>query len=195
PSICHWNLVRFAETLLPLLHAEESEAIRIATEILEGYPALFETHWLVQMGRKIGLEDANVSDKPLIDELLQWISEELIDYTTFFSQLTRGFDNRTEPFNQSRFLSWHETWQTRLKQSGRPDSAVIKTMENANPYIIPRNHRVEEALEAATYRNDLDPLHRLLKAIRSPYEATQDNASYVSPPAPTQQVYQTFCGT
>lgn len=195
PSICHWNLVRFAETLLPLLHKEESEAIRIATEILEGYPALFETHWLAQMGSKIGLEDANESDKPLIDALLQWMSEELIDYTTFFSQLTRGFDKNAEPFNQPRFRSWHESWQTRLKRSGRPDSAITNTMANANPYVIPRNHRVEEALDAATYRNDLDPLHRLLKAIRSPYLPTQENADYDSPPAPTQQVYQTFCGT
>jgi uncharacterized protein YdiU (UPF0061 family) len=195
PSICHWNLVRFAETLLPLLHKEETEAIRIATEILEGYPAIFETHWLEQMGRKIGLEDTNISDKPLIDELLQWMSEELLDYTTFFWQLTRGFDKNAEPFNQPRFLSWHKAWQTRLKRSGRPNSAVIKTMANANPYVIPRNHRVEEALDAATYRNELDPLHRLLRAIRSPYEATQDNAAYDSPPAPTQQVYQTYCGT
>jgi uncharacterized protein YdiU (UPF0061 family) len=147
------------------------------------------------MGRKLGLEDTDVSDKPLIDELLQWMSEELLDYTTFFLQLTRGFDATSEPFNQRRFLSWHEAWQARLKRSGRPDAAVIKTMENANPYLIPRNHRVEEALDAATYRNDLDPLHRLLKAIRSPYEATQHNADYASPPAPTHQVYQTFCGT
>ncbi len=107
PSICHWNLVRFAETLLPLIHEQESEAIRIATEILEGYPALFEAHWIEQMGRKLGFVDATASDKPLIEELLQWMAEELLDYTTIFSDLTRGFDASTEPFTQARFREWH----------------------------------------------------------------------------------------
>lgn len=195
PSICHWNLVRFAETLLPLIHEQESEAIRIATEILDGYPALFEAHWIEQMGRKLGLVDATASDKPLIEELLQWMAEELLDYTTIFSELTRGFDASTEPFTQARFREWHAKWQDRLKRTGRSTEAIIATMQAANPYVIPRNHRVEEALDAATYRNDLEPLHRLLKAIRTPYETTKDNADYAAPPAPTQQVYQTFCGT
>ncbi|MCU0712432.1 MAG: YdiU family protein [Pirellula sp.] len=195
PSICHWNLVRFAETLLPLIHEQESEAIRIATEILEGYPELYESHWIEQMGRKLGLDDADSSDKPLMDELLQWMADELLDYTTIFSQLTRGFDGAIEPFAQARFVRWYEAWQARLKRSGRSDALVKETMKNANPYVIPRNHRVEEALDAATYRNDLEPLHRLLQAIRNPYEATEHNADYATPPAPTQQVYQTFCGT
>lgn len=195
PSICHWNLVRFAETLLPIIHEDEQQAIRIATEVLERFPAIFEKHWLKQMGRKLGLSEPNSSDKPLIEELLQWMADEQLDFTTTFSDLTRGANLQAEPYRQARFLTWHNNWQARL-QSSKADIAVVhSTMANANPLVIPRNHRVEEALDSATYRNDFEPLRKLLQAIESPYEETPDKADYTAPPAPSQQVYQTFCGT
>jgi uncharacterized protein YdiU (UPF0061 family) len=195
PSICHWNLVRFAETLLPIIHENEQQAIKIATEILEHFPAIFEKHWLEQMGRKLGLLEPNSSDKPLIEELLQWMADEQLDFTTTFSDLTRGVNLQAEPYCQTRFLTWHRQWRARLQSSELDIALAHSTMSKANPLVIPRNHRVEEALDSATYRNEFEPLKKLLQAIKSPYEETPDKADYVAPPLPSQQVYQTFCGT
>ena len=67
-------------------------------------------------------------------------------------------------------------------------------MNLKNPQIIPRNHKVEEALNAAN-NNDLNPLNNLLELLKYPYKENPKNSPYQNPPTLEQRVKETFCGT
>ena len=69
-------------------------------------------------------------------------------------------------------------------------------MRGASPRIIARNHRVEEALAAASDAGDLAPFDRLLQALRRPFDDHPDDVAYTdAAPAEVTARYRTFCGT
>ena len=67
-------------------------------------------------------------------------------------------------------------------------------MRSSNPLVIPRNHKVEEALKAAN-NQDLKPMLKLLQVLEKPYEKQKAIHDYQSPPPASDKKYQTFCGT
>ena len=93
------------------------------------------------------------------------------------------------------FIDWYKRWKKRLKQNNNKLESYINLMQSTNPLIIPRNHKVEEALNAATANNDLVPFHNLLKVLKKPYKNHSEIADYQSPPLPSDKAYKTFCGT
>ena len=198
PSIAQWNLARFAETLLPLIHNEQDTAIQLATELLNEYPAAFEQAWFAGMAKKLGLE-ANAdstglpaADRELIEELLEWMSAESADFTNTFDDL--ACDNCDgDHYQASRFQAWRSRWIDRVECGGRSLAASRASMCEANPAIIPRNHRVEEALAAAT-EGDLTLFRRLLAVLKTPYDRNEESGRYRTPPPPGL-CYKTFCGT
>jgi serine/tyrosine/threonine adenylyltransferase len=195
PTIAHWNLVRLAEAMLPLFHDDEPEAIRLATHVLETFPAMFDEAWLKSMGSKLGLADAVKDDRKLIEDLLQWMADEQLDFTSTFRDLMSEEALQTEPYLQPRFVAWKGSWKERLARSKFSAAEIKAMMSRANPAVIPRNHHVEQSLEAATRDNDLEPMHKLLGALSKPFEETEENGVYRQPPEPSEHVYQTFCGT
>jgi uncharacterized protein YdiU (UPF0061 family) len=68
-------------------------------------------------------------------------------------------------------------------------------MRRNNPAFIPRNHRVEEAIEAAVQREDFGPFETLVDVLGRPYDQQPEHARLAEPPGPEQQAYRTFCGT
>ncbi len=194
PAIGHWNLTRFAETLLPLLHPDQKEAIAIATAILGEYPALFERYWLGGMRKKLGLQTDETSDDELIEALLAWMQESQADFTNTFRDLSIERPPVGERYGKPDFQAWYPRWQERLHRDGRSGASVAAEMQSVNPAVIPRNHRVEEALSAAEDRDDLSVLYRLLEVLASPYKARSDLAPHQEPP-PDDCSYRTFCGT
>lgn len=194
PAIAQWNLARFAETLLPLLAPQESDAVALATAALGEFATLFEEYWLSGMQAKLGLETSEPGDRELIQTLLTWMQNSGADFTNTFRDLSDDRLVSSDRYTESEFGTWHLNWLQRLARELRPVSEIKATMRQVNPAVIPRNHKVEEALSAAEERGDLTSLHRLLDVLSRPFEATPDSGPYQVPP-PDDRSYRTFCGT
>lgn len=194
PAIAQWNLARFAETLLPLLDSDQENAIAIASEALGEYPAIFEGYWLAGMRRKLGLQTTEESDLELIQSLFGWMQKSGADFTNTFRDLSSEEPPAGDRYQDPDFQTWHSRWRLRLSREARPNASAFAEMWAVNPAVIPRNHRVEEALFAAEDHDDLSVLHRLLAALASPYEARADSVQYRESPHDDSN-YRTYCGT
>ena len=202
PGIAYWNLARFAETLLPLIDADEKRAVALATEVLETFVAQFETRWFENMCRKIGVADGRDGDAELINRLLGTMQEAGADFTLTFRWLSRAAESQEaesalrELFAQSPAIDdWLRDWRGRLASDQQSTAERAGSMRRVNPIFIPRNHRVEAALNAASERGDFQPFHRLLGIVQRPYEDQPDAEGYEQSPQPSERVLQTFCGT
>ncbi len=195
PLIGGWNLARFAETLLPLLHDDKEEAVKLAQEKVSGFNEIFQSHWLAGMRMKLGLFKKKEKDEELIHGLLSLMKKHRADYTNTFRALTRDqLDATTDLFKSADFIQWEQRWKERLAQQEESKVASYELMRKSNPAFIPRNHRVEEALEAAVEQGDLSVTARLLEVLSSPYEYSVEKAEYTKV-LETNIPYQTFCGT
>ncbi|RQD75862.1 MAG: YdiU family protein, partial [Candidatus Syntrophonatronum acetioxidans] len=192
PIIGEWNLARFAETLLPLLHPKVPQAVNLAQEALAEYNSLYQESWLDGMVAKLGLFTRESQDEPLVNELLNIMKNYSADYTNTFLALTFEKTGETPMSNAEEFQKWLEKWQERRARQEQSITDSHNLMRDNNPAIIPRNHQVEAALEAAEKENDLSPLHRLLVLLEKPYAHTPEQAKYAAPPEPTSTPYQTF---
>lgn len=192
PTIAQWNLARFAETLLPLLSADEKESITIATTALHQFADQFDRYWLGGMRKKLGLQTEQADDLELVRLLLDWMHGADADFTNTFRGLSENLLS-IPSCQQAPFEAWKTRWHQRLAQESSSLSAAQTRMQTINPAIIPRNHRVEEALTAAESQNDLTPFNDLLAALTSPYHLSTDSLHYQQPS--TDDHYQTFCGT
>ena len=194
PNMAVWNLARFAETLLPLLHDEQSKAVELAQEEIKKFWDLYYSFWLSGMCAKLGLQDVDEEPRQLILNLLELMQTHKADYTKTFKYLTLGKIDELDLFAKSDFKDWYNRWQKRLEQQPITVEESKKLMQSHNPAIIPRNHRVEEALAAADL-GDFSKLHQLLSALKNPYDYTIEQEALSEPPAPSSCRYRTFCGT
>lgn len=194
PHIAGWNLARFAEALLPLLHENQDEAVRLAQEAVSGFTEQYKHAWLAGMRAKLGLEGQGLQDEKLITDLLDMMKESKADYTNTFLALT--FDTQDSPiFGVSGFADWQMRWRERQAQAGMDKEAIRQLMRSSNPAVIPRNHRVEAALEAAAERQDYSVMEALLRALSDPFAHSCEQAEYATPPGSSGRPYRTFCGT
>ena len=194
PIIAQWNLARLAESLLPLMHDEREDAIGMAEDSLNGFEQVYKTKWLSMMGAKLGLAEASKQDESLITDLLDLMHENGSDYTNTFRELSKEELPEGELYATESFQAWYARWQARLGEEEQPLDSSLALMRSVNPTVIPRNHKVEETLQAGE-EGDLKPFHELLKAIEKPYEDGNHLVPYQSPPKPDEKVLQTFCGT
>ena len=196
PPITQWNLTRFAETLLPLLDKQQESAIEMAQQALDSFSDKFRRTWLQGMRKKLGLMDEQEDDVALIDDLLAIMQRLRADYSNSFRDLAGEELTDNELHRDGAFQDWRKRWQWRLEQQGQSFNTVKKIMDRNNPAVIPRNHRVEEALAAAEKDGNLQPLEHLLRVLATPYtDLDAADLAYREPPPPSQRVYQTFCGT
>jgi uncharacterized protein YdiU (UPF0061 family) len=189
-----WNLARFAETLLPFLHDDKNKAVSLAQEELAKFEGLYQDHWLSGMRAKLGLYNNEVDDLSLIKDLLQLMQQHKADYTKTFQSLTFDKNDGQTLFSSPDYHHWHERWQARLGQQSSSWDESKELMKSHNPAIIPRNHRVEEALVAAN-EGDLSKMHQLLNALDNPYGYTPEQEEFSKLPTPEFCHYKTFCGT
>ncbi len=194
PSITKWNLARFAECLIPLIDQNKDKAIEIATEAINNFDKNYEIKWVNMMRNKLGLFGQDQKDLVLILDLLTWMHKNKADYTNTFCVLMNENFSNNKIYNDENFIVWKKRWEERLKLNNNTPEKFLKLMRSVNPLIIPRNHKVEEVLEAAN-NNDLYPLKKLIKVLETPYEKLQENINYQSPAPIGNKKYQTFCGT
>jgi uncharacterized protein YdiU (UPF0061 family) len=202
PAIAQWNLARFAETLLPLIDADADKAVGLATEVLESFAAEFNAQYFERLYRKIGLVSGGEPDADLINRLFATMQEAGADFTLTFRRLALVAESPgnegvlRELFGQASGIdAWLRDWRGRL--AADPQSAAERgmSMRRVNPAFIPRNHRVEAALNAASEHGDFELFHRLLAILQRPYDDQPEVADYENPPQPSERVLQTFCGT
>ena len=190
--IIKWNLSRFAECLIPLIDKNEDTAIKIATEIIDNFEKIYEVKWLNMMRDKLGLFGENINDRELINNLLSWMENNKADYTNTFCYLMNIRVNDSEIYNDKSFINWLDVWKKRSLMNNGSKEKQLDIMLNVNPSVIPRNHKVEEALTAAN-NDDLKVMNKLLSVLDKPYENQKDIEEYQSPS--DNKNYQTFCGT
>lgn len=195
PYIGEWNLVRFAETLLPLLHDDEKKAVKLAEDAISNFKTVFQSNWLTGMRAKLGLFTVETEDESLIDSLLTMMEKYHADYTNTFRALTFGAHKESALFETTEFAKWNEGWIARLSRQHESKADTHQLMRDANPAVIPRNHRVEAALEAAVKHRDYSVMEKLLHVLSNPYAHTPEQAEYCTLPALNNRPYRTFCGT
>ena len=193
PIITKWNLSRFAECLIPLINKDQNKAIEIATEVINSFEKIYEEKWLNMMRDKLGLFDNEKKDKSLILDLLTWMHQNNVDYTNTFCHLMDNEIKKDLKYDDEGFINWKKRWKNRLKTKNIIPEKSIRLMRNTNPIVIPRNHKVEEALKSAE-ESDLKPINEILKVLRKPYTKQEDILNYQIPKL-TKEKYQTFCGT
>ncbi len=192
PRIAQWNLARLAETLLPFFADGEDAQIQVAQEALSGFAPIFQAAWLDVFRAKLGLAGAEEDDATLIQDLLSRMAANQADFTlTFRALATEPASARTLFADPTAIEDWAEAWQARRALGALPDAA----MRAANPAFIPRNHLVEEAIAAATTRDDFGPFETLLDVLSRPFEDQPDHARHALPARPEERVLATFCGT
>ena len=194
PKITKWNLTRFAECLIPLISKNEDEAIKLATEALDKFEQDYETKWLNMMRDKLGLYGEDKDDKNLIMELLNLMQKNKIDYTNTFVFLVDETIENSEVYNNADFDLWKIKWKKRLTMFGNSHDKSMELMHSSNPMVVPRNHKVEEALTLAN-NGDLTLFNKLIEILKNPYLVNKSDLEFMSPAPHSNKKYQTFCGT
>jgi len=143
------------------------------------------------MREKLGLVNEEPEDESLIAQLLALMHSSASDFTNSFRALTNGRFSHLALTQQAEFPGWLERWLNRQQRQPGGRAAAEQLMREVNPALIPRNHRVEEALVAAV-GGDLSVMERLLHALRTPYAETPD---YADLSEPSGKHCRTFCGT
>ncbi len=195
PYIAGWNLARFAESLLSLLHEKKEQAIKIAEDAISDFYELYQTYWLAGMRAKLGIFNEEAEDQSLAEELLKIMQQSRADYTNTFRALTFKKYDDVALFGYPEFKQWLSLWQARLERQQESEADSHQLMLKSNPAVIPRNHRVEEALDGAVEQGDYSVMKRLLDVLSSPFAHSPEQNEYCTLPTPSNLPYRTFCGT
>lgn len=204
PGIAHWNLARLAEALLPLIDPNPDRAVTLATEVLDRFEPCFSAHWLAVHRAKLGLDDSgdDEGDRALANDYLQGLHRHGVDFTLGWRRLSAVL--RGEPLalqglwgdGVAKLDAWLQRWRARLAAQGQPDAVVAQRLDAVNPLYIPRNHLVENALQAASEDGDLRAFEKLLAIVTRPFdERAQDARAALPGTAEQTRGYRTFCGT
>lgn len=183
-----WNMAQLASCLVPLMPGE-AEAVERFTAMMHDMGARIEAEWLTLFGAKIGLRDATPEDRPLIGDLLEMMQASRADFTNTFRGLGSGAA-RAQFTDRAAFDTWTARWRDRLGS----ETGVEARMRAANPAVIPRNHRIEQMIEAAV-AGDFAPFGAMLDAVSAPFEDRPEGCALTMPPLPHEVVQATYCGT
>ncbi len=203
PGIGQWNIARLAECLLPLIDEDEERAVEKANGVLKAFGERFQSAWLDTFRDKLGLVEKREDDGDLVQALLAEMQRSSADFTRVFRSLSEVAQGRTASFldlfsTPETVAEWIAAWRNRLAQdaegAARSAGEIARALDAVNPAIIPRNHRIEEAILAAN-DGDLKPFVRLVEALETPFEDRPEFADLADPPQPEQRVLRTFCGT
>ena len=202
PLVAHWNVARFAETLLPLIDpTSTAHAVARATEVIDAFPGRYTARWLDGVRAKLGLSGADAGDEALAADWLALLAVQRVDFTLAWRRLGDAAAGDDRPLvalfeETAEVRDWLERWRRRAERDGRAGAERRAAMHRVNPLYIPRNHRVEEALAAASERGELAAFERLLEALTRPFDERAGLDGYAEPaPREVTARYQTFCGT
>lgn len=194
PPIAAWNLTRLAESLLPIIHENIDEAIKLAQAVIEKFPPIYEAYYYSEMREKLGLLSTETDDEALIMQLLNLMKQFKADYTNTFRALTDNERPKNELFESDLFKTWEQQWLTRLKSQGTTMEEAHQVMATVNPIVIPRNHRVEAAIDAFV-EGDPSLFMELLQVLSNPFHVQQEFEKYKQAPNDETPPFVSYCGT
>jgi len=199
PGIGQWNIARLAEALVPLIDADEEKAVEAANAVLKAFGDTFQAHWIEVFRAKLGLVTARDGDGDLVQGLLSAMEENEADFTRTFRALCNAAEGHDDDLlacfaDTAKLREWLPKWNERLAEEGRSPADVATEMRGVNPWLIARNHRIEEAIAAANY-GDFSFFEKLVEALEKPFEERPEFADYAFSPTAEQKVARTFCGT
>jgi uncharacterized protein YdiU (UPF0061 family) len=202
PHAAVWNLARFAETLLPIIDANGDRAVELASEALATFSTRFSDLSLAGVRRKLGLSAREDGDAALAEDLLDAMHRNQADFTLTFRGLCDAAEGeagdagvRALFANPREYDEWASRWRARLAREPLEPRARAEAMRQVNPAFIPRNHRIEQVINAAVEHQDFEPFARLSAVLSQPYRPLEGFESYADPPQPGERVLKTFCGT
>ena len=194
--ICHWNLSRFAETLIPFFSEDEKKSIEIGTNIINFFNEKFKSKWLKMMKKKLGFINDLPGDEKIINKLLKWMENNKADYTNTFLYLMGYKIDDNNIYNNIDFKDFFTEWENRIGKNNISKKEINYIMKCNNPFFIPRNHIVENALYEATTKNTMGEFNFLLKLLQNPYKNNKNLKKYQKPSdLEFNNTYKTFCGT
>jgi uncharacterized protein YdiU (UPF0061 family) len=200
PAIIKWNLARFAETLLPLMAADRDKAVEAANSSIALFDAHYNQAYLKGLRQKLGFALEMEDDYELASDLLRLMAENQADFTLTFRNLSDASSDAGAPevralfANPSAFDAWAIQWRQRLSLEQRSTAERRAGMLAVNPMFIPRNHRIEAAIADAEVGKS-EKFNEIVNVLARPYNDQPEFADYANPPAPEEEVRQTFCGT
>ncbi|WP_430256316.1 protein adenylyltransferase SelO [Neorhizobium sp. DAR64872/K0K18] len=199
PGIGQWNIARLAEALVPLIDADEEKAVEAANSVLKAFGDTFQAHWIEVFRAKLGLVTARDGDGDLVQGLLSAMEENEADFTRTFRALCNAAEGHDDDLlacfaDTAKLREWLPKWNERLAEEGRSPADLATEMRGVNPWLIARNHRIEEAIAAANY-GDFSFFEKLVEALEKPFEERPEFADYAIAPTAEQKVARTFCGT
>ena len=181
--------------IINILNDDENKAIELANKALSDFNNIYKEKYILGMRKKLGLFNEEEYDEKLIDELLSLMHKYKADYTNTFKMLTIGDLSHNPMYEKEDFNQWYKKWNDRLSRQDKSKEDIFKLMKNNNPAVIPRNHRVEEALKHAVENDDYSYMDKLMDVLKNPYEYSKDQEEYSKLPAKCNTPYRTFCGT
>ena len=199
PNMGLWNLARLAEALLRLLDEEENEAIKIAEAIAGEFMPTFHRRLLEIFSQKIGLPNDSEMDGFMQSTFIK-MAKNKVDFTLFFRRLTQTADGASSTGLLDLFededagQKWLDDWSERFSKDATSSTKRIEAMKKTNPIYIPRNHRVEQAIQAGL-NGDFDLFHELVEVSSKPFEDQAGFEHYELAPTSEEIVRRTFCGT
>jgi serine/tyrosine/threonine adenylyltransferase len=193
-SIAHWNTACLANSLLPLFDDDLNKAVDLAKSILDKYPEMYRVKWQKMMGEKIGIDSILTEDISLVQELLNWMESNQVDYTNTFVNLMDILPFSVESFMSDDFQKWKSKWLILLEKYNTTKKDAIALMSKKNPIYIPRNYKIELVLQSAV-EGELEPYLELLSVLQDPYKWKEGFDSYMQPPKEGDSNYRTYCNT
>ena len=197
-NIIYWNIAKFAGAILPLIDNDIHKAVKIAELEINKFPDLYDQIYYKKMAKKIGFFNFKneISDRILIDEFLDILENNKIDYTNGFRILSKILKEEACFFIMNeKWFNWQKKWQKRLKTQNMDFALIAKKLDKINPILIPRNHIIARIIKKAVFENDYQEFYEFLEAIEKPYLEYKKYSKYYLPPKETERVINTFCGT
>ena len=202
PAICQWNMARFAESLVPLLDDDQDSALAMATQVIRSMMPRYEQAWLARMRAKLGLNTEQQADQQLAEDLLVLMDANEVDFTLLFRSLCEASADPLQAVGPEQLFAassdwhgWAERWAARLASEPEQGPGRVEQMRSVNPAVIPRNHRVQQAIDKVTDSGDFSDFERLKRVLATPYEDHPEDDQWLAPPPAGERVCKTFCGT
>ena len=194
PKIIKWNILRFAEALLPVIHQNEKKSIQLAQSVIDTFDEYWKKTYYSMMLKKIGFKNHDIALYPLIDELLNLMKKLKMDYTNTFYFLSQDNFETNQISMNNEFIEWQKKWNKSIKKTNSLNEAK-QLMKKYNPVFIPRNHLVDEAIKKAVI-GDMSSFNKLLEILKKPYKNIYGLEEFMQPPSPNfEKCFQTYCGT
>jgi serine/tyrosine/threonine adenylyltransferase len=197
PKIAQWNLACLGISLLPIIHTDHAEAVKMAQAVLNEFPAIYEQKWRTMMGNKLGFNNAadHTAVQALVQDLLQWMVQNGADYTNTFLAVQSDRQNWEGIYTEEPFLTWYARLQFLWAELGIDFTDAVRLMQRNNPAFIPRNHLVEQALDGVCQARDFTLFDQMLEVAGTPYTANATLSALQAPPDTGDRLYKTYCGT